>query len=684
MITLKRIRVTITTPKEEHFGFDFTFKKGLNILSGENSSGKSSVLAAIYYCLGMEQLLGGYNADIFRNSFMKEFKYNKTTYNVFHSKAELHIENDNNDKAIIYRNIVNQYKGKPNLLEVSQNNSSFETKFVHDIGDTDTDEGFYKWLIDFTGIKLPIYIDKETGKQKKILYLQHIFATCLVEQTKGWSDFFALLPNFTNTKKPKQKIIEYTLGLSNLSNEFKKDLLQVEEKEHKQRWTAEVKGFNNIAWYSNFYTPSLLEKYTNDLKESSINKFSLKRKDEKNNTIISIEVIILRLESRLKELKEKNKITTPKNNKNSALLKKQLQLKENISLLNKELESIIKEYHNEKLKRENYTKRLTQITKEISALENMKKINTLSELTINDVENCPVCNSLLTINNQPKLKNHEKITSSESILFYKSEKSLYEAYLNNSDKLMQRFSKTKNYYKDKIRIKNDELNIIYKQLVSDERLPSKSDISEEVKIEYLLKEAKKINIEFNALKNNLIKIAEKLAKIRFQKKQLKQGDAEDKNKIDSFKRQFQALLGDFKYDKSIADRVQIPSQLIPIVKEGTRTPFPMRSKASASEFIRALWAFYLTLLIKGENHLGLLILDEPGQHAMKLREMKTLIRLTGQMKDKQIILAISNDKTKTKAKYALDELLEGFEKDVDYSINIIKDNGRDDKSIQPL
>lgn len=398
MITLTRVRVIVTTPEEEQFGFDFPFKKGLNILSGENSSGKSSVLAAIYYCLGMEQLLGGYNTDIFRNSFMREFEYNNNTYKVFHSKAELYIENSNNDTAIIHRNIVSQYKRKPNLLEVSQNNAPFETKFIHDVGDTDTDEGFYKWLIDFIGIKLPIYTDNETGKQKKILYLQHIFAICLVEQTKGWSDFFALLPNFTSIKKPKQKIIEYTLGLSNLSNEFRKDLLDVEEKEYKQSWKNEVKGFNNIAWYSNFYTPSLLEN-TSDLDKNKIDKFSLKRKDEENKTIIDIKVIILGLEKSLKELKEKNKVDTPKNNTNSALLEKQSKLKSNISLLNKELENIIKEYHNEKLKRANYQKRLAQIKKEISILESIKKVDGLSELTINDVSNCPVCNSVLSVNN---------------------------------------------------------------------------------------------------------------------------------------------------------------------------------------------------------------------------------------------------------------------------------------------
>ncbi|KKK75739.1 hypothetical protein LCGC14_2870680, partial [marine sediment metagenome] len=46
------------------FGFLFEFREGLNVLTGDNSSGKSTVLSCIYYCLGLEQLIGskGVNA----------------------------------------------------------------------------------------------------------------------------------------------------------------------------------------------------------------------------------------------------------------------------------------------------------------------------------------------------------------------------------------------------------------------------------------------------------------------------------------------------------------------------------------------------------------------------------------------------------------------------------------------
>ena len=42
----------------KEFGFNHSFEPGLNILTGDNSSGKSTILSCIYYCLGMEQLMG--------------------------------------------------------------------------------------------------------------------------------------------------------------------------------------------------------------------------------------------------------------------------------------------------------------------------------------------------------------------------------------------------------------------------------------------------------------------------------------------------------------------------------------------------------------------------------------------------------------------------------------------------
>lgn len=59
MLRINRLRVEINTVKGV-YGIDKTFEDGLNFIASlENTCGKSSILAAIYYCLGFEQILGG-------------------------------------------------------------------------------------------------------------------------------------------------------------------------------------------------------------------------------------------------------------------------------------------------------------------------------------------------------------------------------------------------------------------------------------------------------------------------------------------------------------------------------------------------------------------------------------------------------------------------------------------------
>ena len=59
MLRINRLRVEITTINGV-YGIDETFQNGVNFIASlDNTSGKSSVLAAIYYSLGFEQILGG-------------------------------------------------------------------------------------------------------------------------------------------------------------------------------------------------------------------------------------------------------------------------------------------------------------------------------------------------------------------------------------------------------------------------------------------------------------------------------------------------------------------------------------------------------------------------------------------------------------------------------------------------
>ena len=60
MLKINAIKIDIVTA-DGNYGFEQSFTTGLNIIRGNNSSGKSSLFQAILYALGLEELLGGKN-----------------------------------------------------------------------------------------------------------------------------------------------------------------------------------------------------------------------------------------------------------------------------------------------------------------------------------------------------------------------------------------------------------------------------------------------------------------------------------------------------------------------------------------------------------------------------------------------------------------------------------------------
>ena len=56
MLEIQRLKIIIITDNGT-YGFDEKFTRGLNFIASiDNTCGKSSVLEAIYYCLGFEEI----------------------------------------------------------------------------------------------------------------------------------------------------------------------------------------------------------------------------------------------------------------------------------------------------------------------------------------------------------------------------------------------------------------------------------------------------------------------------------------------------------------------------------------------------------------------------------------------------------------------------------------------------
>ena len=166
---------------------------------------------------------------------------------------------------------------------------------------------------------------------------------------------------------------------------------------------------------------------------------------------------------------------------------------------------------------------------------------------------------------------------------------------------------------------------------------------------------------------------------------LEGNSAEDKIKLDEFQKMFKDdYLYKFGYDSNPKWNIFIqkndPFKYFPIFRFNENDiPKSIRTNSSASDFVRTLWAYTLTLLLKGENHPGIVLFDEPGQHSVKSSSLKALFKASSEIKEKQIIIFTSVQKNlstvdDTTDKLDINEILDGLTEQVDYNMYKIDDN----------
>lgn len=287
VIQINRVKCIIITANDGNFGFDHTFSKGLNLIaSTENTKGKSSIIQSIYYCLGVEELLGGTNEKSLTPVYKNAIDYGEKK-NVVPIKTSFYLEVLNNRKDIITinrdvehtsmsNNLIKVFKG--NINEALDGKCDFQEMFVNISGGATSDKGFHKFLEEYIGWELPTVPTFEDNDRK--LYLQTLFSAMFIEQKKGWSSLLATIPNYYGIKDVKTKVIEYLLNLDTINNEKLKIECKIEEKLIKEKWSKVVEDIKLELKNNNCIIRALYEK-PKVISEENINQMIiLKRENE--------------------------------------------------------------------------------------------------------------------------------------------------------------------------------------------------------------------------------------------------------------------------------------------------------------------------------------------------------------------------------------------------------------------
>ena len=503
--------------------------------------------------------------------------------------------------------------------------------YIHSREDHNPDygTGFYALLSKFGDIPIINVQGRNTDTGTK-LYLQTVFALTYIEQTRGWSDFFANIRSF-NIISPKQRIIEYAMNYVMDEDMATANALKEKKRKYEEAWRGQVEAFNSYLSYNKMFVDNLNVKI--DKQDVAINELKIGVRDKGCDLVKYREELSTQIETLNRKAEQPDMV-----NYDQGYQRALQQYQEH----KRSYENFCLELADEKRKLDNIRRQVEMLDDEIKRYKSLEKVNNI--VSNMDVRRCPTCHQSLPVrDNQKFVVSKEQLD--HSIKVYEMQKQFLKPMV---DKL-------------EASIKNREMNKLYLEnqlsveLVGVEAIASDKQININpltVAEQYVLVESRTKLALLGSIESHIDQVRAALSSIKESYDDVCTQLAKQKNKeagkspLDKQLECFRLLLVKFGYSSNLMKSIEFSEdkntyQYLPIIMQGDNRE-EIRSDSSASDFIRSIWAYYLTLLKEGVKHPGFLVMDEPCQHSMKEDSLKRLFEVCANLSDKQVILFCSS------------------------------------------
>lgn len=627
-----------------HFGRVLDFASGLNLVVGDNTSGKTTLVECLFYALAMEELIEGKPCDKTLDKAVKsQFLYmepdgNQHEWLVKESFVQIQLSNTNEETITVKRKIVSDDK-QQNKMYVWQSpildkmeHKDCREYYIHNRDDHNTEhnEGFYALLADFAD--LPIIPVPARNTDKTIFYMQTVFTASYIEQKRGWSDFFANIRSY-NIINPKQKLVEYLMGYDTNTDLINSIGLKEKRKKLENLWGSKVTAVKNYLSYNGLYTDGL----QTEIKQQKIELDELRIAVRSES--VEIYTYKERLKQRIQELENKQKSSQVGNGYEQYLV------------VLKRYEQHIEEYKNycielvtEADKLDNIREHIKYIESEIKRYDSLRKVNNI--ITTFDVKICPTCHQHL-----PSDTSTQSALTSSQIQASRDMLSMQRSFLMPMVKRLEAALKNKELnklYLDKqlrkeeveVKMMASQNNVNLYPLSTNEQFELVDCKTKVVTLDEVELHTREQIEQLSHIKNDYQLVCGKIKKLG----DMEEDDLPTAQMLSAFRK----LLNKFNYtSNNVINEVFFKEEdttykYLPVIKHGENNEEEIRADSSASDFIRSIWAYYLTLLTESKRHPGFLVMDEPCQHSMKEESLTHLFEVCASITDKQTILFCSS------------------------------------------
>lgn len=663
---IKALKIEVQTSSGP-FGFYTTFSRQLNIIRGRNSAGKSTIVHAILYAIGMEELLGAQNENALTYALKDHVEYDETKHPILSSRVTIEIES-RGKTVTITRSIKG--KGRNNkLVEIqecagltkAESATSF-FRFIHDSGSAQIEEGFFTYFEKFLGLKLPTV--PQTGGKPVKLYLQYIFAAMAIEQKRGWTDYIANLPYF-GIKDARIKIVDYLVGTDVFETAAKRDALDQESKLISDEWQILHRTVNFEAMKLGLHIDNLPKAPTPDFDQEDV-VFSMLSDSEPESLIAY----------KRRQIAEHQRIALEQQNRTQALPQ---ELTQSIEKYTDELahhtvayETCLGSLALLRASQNANTINTRQAHDELKKNQAAQKlINYGASLSLSTAsDSCPACHQQIGHSLVDLHQSTPHMDIGTNIDYLKAQLRMLEREGAGIGQQIKETEALRDKLSRRVTTTKSALNAVRTDLNSNSAV-SQAGIRRQLQIEMHLEELDKFSESTNSALGQFVRLSEQHTKNIKARAELPTStySVADNTKYDLFEKMFRFNIGTFDYHSAaIADIEFNRDNLLPYLAkmelreinersdvpamaktEGPRPKGNIARESSASDFVRLIWSYLLSIYqtsshptVQG-NHPGFLLLDEPGQHSMATKSQQALFQQLSAEANLQSIVAASFD-----------------------------------------
>ena len=666
MFFIRAFKIKMETNNGE-YGFFTEFKDHLNIIRGNNTSGKSTLLNAIIYSLGMEELMGGRNESVLPYALKSKLldQEKNTEYAVITSYVLIELQNSKKEVVTLRRAITAESRD-PKLIEIisgpfltkPQDGYSIIPTFLHDAGSAQLkDSGFFAYLEQYLGFSLPFVPNNQGGETK--LYIQTIFASLIVEQKTGWTDYIANIPYF-RIRNAEQKVFEFLLSFDVFNNELKKNELVNEFEKIKDNWHDSLRNILTRAKQNNIRVNNIPDQPSEEYENVLVGCDKNTEEGRVDLSLYLSSIVERSNEINIIEKKTFSQVITEADNANFE------KAVNDLNIYSLRLREIINEISLLKESSSEMQKSSEQIYNDIQKNKSVLKIKKLGyEQDIKVAQDiCPTCQQHLK-DSLVQVDDQYIMSIEENIAYLESQYKMILRHSNAKKESIDELERQKISIQNTIQLLEENIRSIQKGITSMGFGNIEADLRTKISLE---NEIKDIQQFLDLLEDE----KDKLSYLRDQYKRNRENYAnlpkeylsiQDKNKLGYFMKMFLNNVTLFEYSSTALSSIildeekYIPCMIGESISRDIRTEIiskqfdktKLKSDSSASDFVRLIWAYLLAIYqtsnrMKG-NHPGFIIFDEPAQHSMAVTSLHNLLQLLNHDESLQSIVGCSFDES---------------------------------------